>query len=255
MINNKKIIAIIPARAGSKGIKKKNLYSIAGSPLIYWTISEIKKINFIDKVVITSDDYDIINYCKSLNCDVPFRRSDELSTDEAKTSDVILDVLKRLPGYDYFILLQPTSPLRTASDIMKAFDKMISSNSKTCISVYKTSLKANWLLKLNNHNNLKPMLDEKYFDTRRQEMDDTYLPNGAIYISETKNFIKNKNFFSSKTTAFVMPEEMSIDIDNINQMKKCEKILKKRNRKLAGMFNQLDEGVGKFNYDEINERI
>ena len=236
MINEKKIIAIIPARGGSKGIKKKNLYNIAGFPLIYWTINEIKKIHFIDKIVLTSDDYDIINYCKSLNCDVPFKRPNILSTDDAKTSDVILDVLKRLPGYDYFILLQPTSPLRTACDIMKAFDKMISSNSKTCISVYKTTVKANWLLRLNNHNNLKPMLNEKYFSSRRQEIDNTYLPNGAIYISETKNFIKNKNFFSNKTSAFVMPKEMSIDIDDIHQMKKCEKILNKRNKKLAGVL-------------------
>ena len=230
MINNKKIIAIIPARGGSKGIKRKNLHNIAGFPLIYWTINEIKKVNYIDKVVLTSDDHEIINYCKSLNCDIPFRRSNQLSTDDAKTSDVILDVLKRLPGYDYFILLQPTSPLRTASDIVNSIDKMISSNSKSCISVYKIKLKTNWLLKLNNHNYLKPMFNEKYFDSRRQDIDDSYLPNGAIYISEIKNFIKNKNFFSNKTFAYVMPEEMSIDIDNMHQMRRCEKILEDRNR-------------------------
>lgn len=251
---NKKIMAIIPARGGSKGIKRKNLYNICGHPLIYWTLKETMKIKFIDNIILTSDNNEILEYSKSLKCCTSLKRSKKLSEDDSKTSDVIIDVLEKFPGYDYFILLQPTSPLRTASDINNAFIKMVEEKSKCCISIYKTNLKANWLLKLKNDKKLKPLISKNELIKRRQDIDDTFLPNGAIYISEVKSFLNKKTFFSSNTSAYVMPKKFSIDIDNMYQMKKCEKILFQRIEKLAGFDNQLDEGR-KFFQDEIRESI
>ena len=239
---NKKIIAIIPARGGSKGIKRKNLYNICGHPLIYWTLKETMKVKFIEKIILTSDDDEILEYCKNQKCCTSLKRSKKLSEDDSKTSDVVIDVLKKFPGYDYFILLQPTSPLRTALDINKAFKKMVEEKSKSCISIYKTNFKVNWLLRLNNYKKLKPLISKDDFSKRRQDIDDTFLPNGAIYISEVKSFLKTKTFFSSNTSAYVMPQKFSIDIDDMSQMKKCEKILFQRIKKLAGFNNQLDEG-------------
>ena len=131
---------------------------------------------------------------------------------------------------------------------------MVKEGSKGCISVFKTNLKIDWLLKLDDSKQLRPLLSTNNFAKRRQDIKDTFLPNGAIYISEVKNFLKEKTFFSNCTSAYIMPEKTSIDIDDLSQMKKCEKILSKRIKKLAGVNNQLDEGNNR-NYDEIKERI
>lgn len=123
-IDKSKVLALITARGGSKGLPRKNVLQVAGRPLIAWTIEAALKSNIVDRVVLSSDDNEIIETAKSWGCSVPFRRPAHLANDTASSMQVVLHALEQLPGFDYVILLQPTSPLRTASDIDAAFHEL-----------------------------------------------------------------------------------------------------------------------------------
>lgn len=110
-------LAIIPARGGSKGVPRKNIRNLAGKPLIAWTIEEAKKSKYINRVILSSDDNEIIEIAKNYNCEVPFVRPKNIAEDNTPGIDPVLHAIKQCPGYDYVVLLQPTSPLRTVEDI------------------------------------------------------------------------------------------------------------------------------------------
>ena len=117
MIGNRKVLAVIPARGGSKALPGKNILTINGRPLIDWSIAAARGSRFVDRVVLSSDDDAIMAAAAACGCEVPFRRPTDLATDAASTIDVVLHALDALPGYDVVMVLQPTSPLRTAGDI------------------------------------------------------------------------------------------------------------------------------------------
>ena len=118
MIQNKRVLAIIPARGGSKGVSRKNIMVVAGKPLIAWTIEEAIKSRFIDRVVVSSDDSEIIEISRELGANVPFVRPREMAEDDTPMITPVVHLLNKLPdNYDYSVLLQPTSPLRTVQDI------------------------------------------------------------------------------------------------------------------------------------------
>ena len=130
MINNKTVIGIIPARSGSKGLLRKNLKNLCGKPLIAWSIIEAEKSKYIDRYIISTDDVEIARVAKKYGCDVPFLRPVELATDDANINDVILHALDILQErYEIVIVLQPTSPLRTAQDIDEAIRLYLSKKS------------------------------------------------------------------------------------------------------------------------------
>ena len=126
MINGKSILAIIPARSGSKGLPQKNILPLAGKPLIAWTIEVAKESKYIDKLSISTDDEKIAAVAEAHGCDVPFIRPESLSSDKAKTIDVLVHANKYFTEinevYDYLILLEPTSPLRDSNDIDVAME-------------------------------------------------------------------------------------------------------------------------------------
>ena len=124
--NMPKVLAVIPARGGSKGLVRKNILDLAGIPLIAWTIEAAKRSKYIDRVVLSSDDDEIMAVAKHYGCEVPFRRPSALASDDAASLDVLFHAIEKVPGYDYVILLQPTSPLRTFTDIDSAFEMMMS---------------------------------------------------------------------------------------------------------------------------------
>lgn len=229
MINKKKILAVITARGGSKGLPKKNILDLSGKPLIAWTIQAAKKSKYIDRVILSSDNDDIIKVSKKFGCEVPFKRPQELSGDEASSIDVLLHAIKKIPGYDYVILLQPTSPLRSSSDIDDAFKLMISSKLETCTSVCETQKTPYWMFEIDSNKVLKNILDMPKNGHRRQSLPKTYELNGAIYISNIKALIHDRMLINSATAAYVMSQDKSVDIDDLSDFNRCKKYIEDRN--------------------------
>ena len=219
MFNKKKILAIIPARGGSKRLPKKNILPLSGKPLIAWTIEAAKQSKIIDRAVVSTEDANIAKISIECGADIPFVRPDDLAGDAVSTIDVVLHLLKELENendyYDYVILLQPTSPLRTNYHIDDAFEMMDSKNAKTIVSVCLTEHHPLWCNTLPEDKSMECFIDRDLHNKRSQDLEKYYRLNGAIYICETKLLQTEKTFItSSDCYAFIMPQEVSIDIDN-----------------------------------------
>lgn len=228
MMNSPKILAIIPARGGSKGVPRKNIKLLVGKPLIAWTIEEAKKSKYISKLILSSEDDEIINVAKEYDCEVPFKRPIELAQDNTPGIDTILHAIEQCPGYDYIILLQPTSPLRTSEDIDDFISYFINQNVNACVSVCEPSKSPYWMYQLGTSNNLIPLLKENASISRRQDLPKAYELNGALYIANIEWIKQTKNFVTDETVAYVMPVNRSYDIDTIDDFQICEYLLEKR---------------------------
>lgn len=207
-------IAIIPARSGSKGLKDKNIIDICGKPLLAYSIEAALNSGVFEKVILSTDSEKYAQIGKTFGAEI-MMRGEKLSDDKATTFMVIEDILSRLETpCDYFVLLQPTSPLRTEKHIKEAVALFEShySDFDFLVSV-KEAEHANVLV--------KPIEDDlslKYFDTdfsnyRRQGYKD-YSPNGAIFIAKPQEYLKQKHFFGAKSMAYKMSKYNSVDIDD-----------------------------------------
>ena len=227
----KKFLSIIPARIGSKGIPKKNLYPFNNKPLIEWTIEASLNSQYIDKTIVSSDSNEILNLDLNYNF-CRHKRSKKLSNDSARSEDVVLNILDEetaLKNYEYLILLQPTSPLRKAFHVDNACAKIINNNSDSLITVKEVS---NEVLKTFIHDGkdgLKAGFDKEFPFMPRQELPKAYKANGAIYITRIESFIKSKSFMSKNNSFMVMDDNSSIDIDNLNDIKYAENISNLKN--------------------------
>jgi len=214
MFKSKKILAIIPARGGSKGVLRKNIRLVGAKPLIAWIIEAAKTSGYIDRLILSSDDNEIIQVAESFGCEAPFVRPSELAQDESSSSDVIVHALNEIPGYDYVMLLQPTSPLTVTKDIDGCIESCINSNANSMVSVTEPGKNPYWMFKMGKGNKLVPVLGEDYLNRPRQQLPCIYMPTGAIYIAESKWFLKNKSFYSNLTKGYIIPMERSLDIDS-----------------------------------------
>ena len=226
MIEDKKILAVIPARGGSKGVPRKNIKLLAGEPLIAWTIKAAENSKYIDRVVLSSEDEEIIKIAQELGCDVPFMRPNSLAQDDTHGIEPILHAIDNCQGYDYVMMLQPTSPLRLTEDIDGCIEKFAKEKAKSCVSVCEPAKSPFWMYTIDNINQLEPTLPELSLVPRRQDLPSVYALNGAIYIAKTKWLLENKNFISSETIGYVMPTSRSYDIDTLEDFKICELFLK-----------------------------
>jgi len=215
VIKGKSVLAVIPARGGSKGLPNKNILELVGKPLIAWSIEAASDSKYIDRLIISTDSKEIADVAIKYNCEVPFMRPPELATDDANSNDVILHALDKLEHpYDIVILLQPTSPLRKSKDIDQALEFMQKNNVSVVVSVCSSNKPLYWHFTLGTDGNLKPLYNDKLFYTNRQELPLTYIPNGALYIAKTDYFRSKKTFYTGSTFAYLMPPERSVDIDN-----------------------------------------
>lgn len=212
-ISTSGVLALITARGGSKGLPRKNVLLAGGRPLIAWTISAGLQSKVIDRVFLSSDDEEIINTAKELGCEIPFRRPVELASDTASSMDVVLHALEQLPGFEYVILLQPTSPLRTSDDIDTAFNLMQARGAQSCVSVCEAEQSPYWMYRMTNEGRLQSLLGPPEGITRRQDLPSVYVLNGAIYIAQIEWLRKNKSFVGNDTVAYQMSKDRSIDID------------------------------------------
>jgi len=222
----KRILAIIPARGGSKGIPRKNIIDLNGKPLIAWTIKASLDSNFISKTVVSSDDDEILKISQKYGASV-IRRPKSLASDEASSESVMLHTIDSLSvnneEFDIVILLQPTSPLRTSKDIDDAYEAMISMDATSLISVSEVDNKflKSFIRKPSGY--LESVCNKKYAFMRRQALPAVYLSNGAIYIILISEFLKSKSLFTDKTIEYIMKKNHSIDIDCLDDVYQADK--------------------------------
>lgn len=221
MIRDKKVLAIIPARGGSKGVPHKNIRSAAGKPLIAWTIEEADKSRYIDRLIVSSDDTEIIQVAKEWGCEAPFIRPPELANDDTPGVAPVLHAISELPGYDYVVLLQPTSPLRTAKDIDRCIETCLDCAAPACVSVTIAADNPYWMYTVGDGVTLRPLLQSSQF-TRRQDLPKVYVLNGAVYVANVSWLLKEQSFLCNSTVAYIMPQERSLDIDDESDLKYFE---------------------------------
>ena len=230
MSKTKKILAIIPARGGSKGIPRKNIIPLAGKPLIAWTIDAAKKSKYIDRIIVSSDSDEILKVAFKFGSE-PIKRPAKLAADIALPEPLIfhaLGHLKKTEKYipDVIIYLQPTSPLRNETDIDNAFNVFFKSKAMALNSVYEIDKKYLKTFGINKNGLLEGSINNKYPFANRQQLPSVYMPNGAIYIIYTDVFRKTKMLFSDKTVPFLMQGEKNVDLDTQEDLKKLNKYLK-----------------------------
>lgn len=218
----KEILAMIPARGGSKGIKRKNLLLIEGIPLIQYTINAAKNSKYITRFIVNSDDEEILEYARHQSIEV-LERPAELAQDNTPMKDVIfhqLEYLKNTEQYcpDIFVLLQPTSPLRTAQHIDQALEKMLLSNCDALVSVEEEPhLHSPYsVMQINKDGYLEFFLKEGQKFTSRQEKPKFYARNGAaIYAVTVEAYMSTGSLYGTKCVPFEMTPEDSVDIDSM----------------------------------------
>lgn len=216
-MEKKNVIAIIPARKGSKRLKNKNLLKLNGKPLIQWTIDESKKAKSIDELIVSTDSELVMTISEENGVDVPFLRPDEFSNDSATSIDVIFHALEFFKNkgvtFRHCMLLQPTSPLRSYQDIEEAF-RLIDGNTLSVVSVCEVEHSPIWSNTLPEDMSMKDFIPEEAKNKRSQDLPKHYRLNGAIYVANVDYLYANNGFIGSNTKAFLMPKERSIDIDD-----------------------------------------
>jgi CMP-N,N'-diacetyllegionaminic acid synthase len=213
MYLDKKILGIIPARGGSKGVVRKNLREVGGKPLICWTIEEAKKSKYLDQLILSSEDKEIIEVAKKWGCEVPFVRPVKYAQDESGAIDTVLHAIKKLPRYNYIVLLQPTSPFRLVEDIDKCIELCLNNKANAAVSVTEPDKHPYWMYRVNEPSKAMTSLIHNELIDRRQDLPKVYGLNGAVYVANCQWLKTSKSFLTPETLAFEMPKERSIDID------------------------------------------
>jgi CMP-N-acetylneuraminic acid synthetase len=211
-----KIVAIIPARGGSKGIPRKNIRLLAGKPLIAYSIEAALNSKYINRVIVTTEDKEIAGISRKYGAEV-IERPEGLAKDNSQTIDVvkhILENLKKNENYtpDIIALLQPTSPLRTEKDIDNVIELFANNKCGSVISVCEAIHPVYWTFTIEKY--LKPLFSWDYIlNKRRQDLPKTYILNGAVYITSLDNLYKYNSFFNRKIIPYIMQSKKSVDID------------------------------------------
>ena len=220
MYKNKKIIGVITARGGSKGLPGKNIRMLNGKPLIAWSIIEAKKSRFLDKLIVSTDSEKIVDVAKNYGAEIPFMRPKELALDTTPSVDVLFHALdfleKQGEKFDYLALIEPTSPLRTADDIDTPIMNLINHKSaKAIVSVSKLeSAHPDFVLSLSKEGMIKPFSGgDELTVKRRQDLKDAYFPDGTIYISDINVLKQKKNFYHGLTIAYPIDRYKFFEVD------------------------------------------
>lgn len=219
------VLAIIPARCGSKGIPQKNIVPLSGKPLISWTIEAALNAQCVTRTIVSTDCAEIAAVARASGAEVPFIRPAHLATDFATTVDAVRHARDECPGYEVLLVLQPTSPLRTAEDIDAAYEEMTTSSANSCASVVQVNTPP-WLMHTKNDAGfLERIMPTWPGGMRRQDFPPVYTLNGAIYFVETYSFDMSSQLVIPNANGYVMPPERSIDIDTPEDLKSVEEIL------------------------------
>lgn len=232
-IPNMDVLAVVPARAGSKRLPGKNTMKLSGKPLISWTLDAAQESQVIDLLVVSSDDERVLALGQQSGART-LRRPQNLAQDTSSTYDVLLHTLEYLAQAGLrparIMLLQPTSPLRDADYIRSAVALMDSTQAQSVVSVCPCDHSPLWCNTLDPLGTMDHFLSPSLLNQRSQDLPQYYRLNGAIYIAKTESFIENKGFFMANSKAYVMPSERSVDIDTIIDFKLCQLIIENFSR-------------------------
>ena len=214
------MIAIIPARKGSKGLPGKNILNLDGKPLISHSISAALESKLITRVIVSTDDETIATISEEFGAEVPFMRPNELASDNAKVIDSYLYTIDRIQAdqnvkISSFVALLPTSPLRNATDIDNAIEIFNLQNADSVISVTYPEVPAEWHIKINKRGIIENYIPDKHSLKNRQDFESSYIPNGAIYVFNVDKLRVNRIYYMDNTFPYIMPKNRSIDIDEM----------------------------------------
>ena len=219
MYQNKTFLAIVPARGGSKRLPKKNILNLKGKPLVEWSIEAGLNSKYIDKVIVTSDDAEILDIVKGTGAEA-INRPIELASDTSTTFDAIKHVIDSVEIYNYIVLLQPTSPLRTEKHIDEAIELLVNKNADSIVSVCETDHSPLWSNTLPSNCSMSNFIKDDIRNKRGQDLEVYYRLNGAIYICKTNKLLDENSFFlKNNTFAYKMGRDVSIDIDSAVDLK------------------------------------
>jgi CMP-N,N'-diacetyllegionaminic acid synthase len=226
------VIALIPARGGSKGVPRKNLAVLGGQPLVAHTVAAARQARAVDRVVVSSDDDEILALARSLGAEA-LPRPEAMASDTASAEAVVTHFMSTLSEADrhadpLLIYLQPTSPLRTSAHIDAAFDLLERQGGSTLVSVVELNKSPYKSFALDAQGRMKSLFDERMSNARRQDLPPAYLPNGAIYIFGCSDFVARAGFPSNGSLPYVMSGQDSIDIDTREDLARAQRILGER---------------------------
>ncbi len=222
------IVGIIPARGGSKGIPRKNLRDIAGKPLIAYTIEAARGAKLLTKVIVSTDDKEIAATATSHGAEVPILRPSELAKDNSPTIHAIQHMVRHIEDQggkvDVAVTLQPTSPLRESVDIDGAVKILLDTGADSVISVTAAKYSPYLMFTLNG-DRLVPFFGEET-KIRRQDLPKVYSLNGAIYVTRRDTLMKGNSLYGKDVRAYVMPEERSLDVDTLLDLRIIDLLLR-----------------------------
>ena len=224
------MIALIPARGGSKGLPGKNIRLLNGKPLIAYAIEAALKAKHIDRVIISTDDEEIARVAVEYGAELPFMRPAELASDTAMAVDNYIYTIDRLEKegrktIEAFVVLQPTSPLRIAEDIDGAVELFLKKEADSVISYTKEAHPVVWHKYLDNESRFVDIFDANI--KNRQENRVSYYPNGAVYVFRT-SMIRERQYYTDRSYAYIMPRTRSVDIDFIEDFEYAEFLLSRK---------------------------
>lgn len=229
MNGNEKVLAIIPARGGSKRLPGKNILPLAGKPLIAWTIESAINSGLFDKVIVNTDDNEIADIALEYGAEIPFFRPKELAEDTSSSIDVLVHTIQWYKAnnieFTHIALLQPTSPLRTSKDIVNAWDLMLKTQTESVISVCEVEHPIQWTYNLDTRGIMSSIFEDN--DKRSQDYKKNYRLNGAIYIANIDLLLEHRKVLTSdNSVGYLMSREASVDIDEQLDFKFAEFIVK-----------------------------
>ena len=229
MYDGKKILAIIPARSGSKRIKEKNIVILKGKPIISYTIKVAKKCNYIDKVVVSTDSRKILKISKKYGVDTPFLR-EKAFDDKASVHEATLAAVNQSEKYfgkfDIVVQLMPNCPIRTLKTLNLSIKNFIKSKKNSQISFFEYGFANPWWAHIIKNKNIRPYNKEKFFANKRsQDLKKMYCPTGSIWISKISTLKKYKTFYSLSYGFFLMSFDEAIDIDTYEDLKIAKRFI------------------------------
>jgi CMP-N,N'-diacetyllegionaminic acid synthase len=238
MLEGKKILGLITARGGSKGLPGKNIRDLCGKPLIAWTIDTAMAVVSLDDVVVSTDSEEIAAVACKHGVEVPFLRPPELATDTATSIDVVIHALDFLSAqgrnYEIVVLLEPTSPLRDVLDINAALARLMASDASAIVGVCRAeTVHPSFMYRIDADGRMKPFLELQPNGMRRQEIEPLFFLEGTIYASKINVLRERRSFYHADTIAYEVPKWKSIEIDDIEDFLIVEAIVKHR-----GLDNQ-----------------
>lgn len=225
MFKNKTFLAIILARGGSKRLPNKNIKTLNGKPLISYTIEAALASSYIDNIIVSSDSEEILNIVKQHSVQT-LKRPDSLATDTSSSIDATIHAINSVHHYDYILLLQPTSPLRSAQHIDEAIELLYTKQADAIVSVCEMEHSPLWANTLPKNNSMKRFISSEIKNKRSQDLEKYYRINGAIYICKTDILLTEKTFLiDNNCFAYKMSRNSSIDIDEAIDFTLAEALL------------------------------